>query len=235
MPHINSHTEEYISRLQETLNYRFRNIDILKEALTHSSYANESKNKKVRYNERLEFLGDSVLSLVISEYVFLKYKHLPEGELTKVRANVVCEASLAAQGRVIDIGQYLFLGRGEEFTGGRQRESILADAFEAVIGAIYLDGGIEKAKAFILSHFLESIDLATKGILFRDYKTHLQELLQSKTSQKITYNVVREYGPDHNKSFDVEVLIGEKVIGRGSGKSKKEAEQRAAEEAIKRG
>lgn len=203
--------------------------------MTHSSFANESKNKKVKHNERLEFLGDSILSLVISEYIFCKYKHLPEGELTKVRANVVCEPALASRSREINLGQYLLLGKGEEFTGGRERESILADAYEALIGAMYIDGGLEITKKFILRYFLESIDLASKGILFRDYKTYLQELLQSRTSEKITYNVVNEYGPDHNKIFDVEVLIGEKVIGRGSGKSKKEAEQRAAEAAIKKG
>ncbi|SDK44182.1 ribonuclease III [Natronincola ferrireducens] len=227
--------EDHIKELQETLNYKFKDLELLKEALTHSSYANESKTKKAKYNERLEFLGDSILGLVVSEYIFMTYKHLPEGELTKVRANVVCEPSLAVQARGINLGKYLLLGKGEDFTGGRQRESILADAFEALIGAIYIDGGIEVTKRFILGKFLESIDLATKGSLFRDYKTLLQELLQSKTSEKITYHVVREHGPDHNKSFDVEVLIGNKVIGRGSGKSKKEAEQRAAQEAIKRG
>lgn len=235
MPYNSTNIEENMILLQKSLDYSFNNSEVLREALTHSSFANESKIKKVKHNERLEFLGDSILSLVISEYIFIKYKHLPEGELTKVRANVVCEPSLAARSREIKLGQYLLLGKGEEFTGGRQRESILADAFEALIGAIYIDGGIEVVKGFILQHFLESIDLASKGILFRDYKTHLQELLQSKTSEKITYHVVNEYGPDHNKVFEVEVLIGNKVIGRGRGKSKKEAEQRAAEEAIKKG
>ncbi|SNR90293.1 RNAse III [Anaerovirgula multivorans] len=235
MPYNNTNIEENMMLLQKALNYNFKNCEVLKEALTHSSFANESKFKKVKYNERLEFLGDSVLSLVVSEYIFIKYKHLPEGELTKVRANVVCEPSLAMRSKEIKLGQYLLLGKGEEFTGGRQRESILADAFEALIGAIYIDGGIQVVKQFILHYFLESIDLASKGILFRDYKTHLQELLQSKTSERITYHVVNEYGPDHNKVFEVEVLIGNKVIGRGRGKSKKEAEQRAAEEAIKKG
>ncbi|SES66775.1 RNAse III [Natronincola peptidivorans] len=235
MTYINRDTDDQIMILQKILNYNFTNSKILREALTHSSFANESKNKKIKYNERLEFLGDAVLSLVVSEYIFSKYNHLPEGELTKVRANVVCEPSLAAKAREIKLGEFLFLGKGEAFTGGRQRESILADAFEAIIGAIYIDGGIECAKEFILHYLLESIELASKGILFRDYKTLLQELLQSKTSKKITYHVVKEYGPDHNKKFDVEVLIGDKVIGRGSGKSKKEAEQRAAEEAIKKG
>lgn len=227
--------EERIGTLQRTINYQFNNIGILKEALTHSSYANESKNKKIRYNERLEFLGDSVLGLVISEYIFARYKHLPEGELTKVRASVVCEPSLAIQARNIELGKYLLLGKGEEFTGGRERESILADALEALIGAIYIDSGIDQARNFILNHFMGSIKLASKGSLFKDYKTDLQELLQSKGLEKITYKVVNEHGPDHNKIFDVEVLLGDTVIGRGSGKSKKEAEQRAAKEGIKRG
>lgn len=235
MPYRSTKIEENMKMLQKTISYTFNNNNILKEALTHSSFANESKTKKIKYNERLEFLGDSILGLVISEYIFLKYKHLPEGELTKVRAMVVCEPSLARQSKEIQLGNYLLLGKGEEFTGGRERESILADAFEALIGAIYIDGGIETAKNFILNYFLESIDLASKGVLFRDYKTHLQELLQSKSSDKIVYNVIKEHGPDHNKIFDVEVSIGDRVIGRGSGKSKKEAEQRAAEEAIKKG
>ena len=224
-----------IHSLQETINYKFNNNHMIIEAITHSSYANESKNKNIRYNERLEFLGDSALGLTISEYIFEKYKHLPEGELTKMRASVVCEASLARQARNIGLGQYLLLGKGEELTGGRDRESILADALEALIGAIYIDGGIEESRKFVLNYFMDSIVLASKGSLFKDYKTDLQELLQSKGFEKITYKVVNEYGPDHNKSFDVEVLFGDTVIGRGSGKSKKEAEQRAAKEGIKRG
>lgn len=235
MAPTNTHIQENILLLQKTINYTFNNKNILREALTHSSFANEYKAERIKYNERLEFLGDSVLGLIISEYIFLKYVHLPEGELTKVRANVVCEPSLAEQARVINLGEYLLLGKGEDLTGGRQRESILADAFEALIGAIYIDGGIEAARKFILHYFLESIVLASKGSLFRDYKTHLQELLQGQTSEKITYRVVNEYGPDHNKVFDIEVLIGEKVIGRGRGKSKKEAEQKAAKEAIRKG
>lgn len=235
MKYKKNNIENKIQELQGILDYMFLNIDLLKEALTHSSYANESKEKNIKYNERLEFLGDSILSLVISEYIFLRYKDLPEGELTKVRANVVCEPALASRAREINLGEYLLLGKGEEATGGRQRESILADAFEALIGAIYMDGGIERAKSFVLQSLLESIDLAGKGALFRDYKTHLQELLQSKASEKITYHVVGEEGPDHNKIFNVEVLVGDKVIGKGRGKSKKEAEQQAAKEAIQRG
>ncbi|QUH27305.1 ribonuclease III [Serpentinicella alkaliphila] len=223
-----------MEEIQIILNHSFSSLETLQESLIHSSYANETKGKSIRYNERLEFLGDSVLGLIVSDYIFKKYKHLPEGELTKVRANVVCEPSLANIAKKINLGKYLLLGRGEENTGGRNRDSILADAFEAIIGALYIDGGIEVARGFIISNLAESIELASKGSLFRDYKTHLQELMQSKSSDKITYNVVNTYGPDHDKTFDVEVVTSDKVIGTGRGKSKKEAEQNAAKQAIER-
>lgn len=223
-----------MEEIQIILKHSFSSLETLQEALIHSSYANETKGKSIRYNERLEFLGDSVLGLVVSDYIFKKYKHLPEGELTKVRANVVCEPSLANIAKKINLGKYLLLGKGEENTGGRNRDSILADAFEAIIGALYIDGGIEVAREFIISNLAESIELASKGSLFRDYKTHLQELMQSKSSDKITYNVVNTYGPDHDKTFDVEVVTSDKVIGTGRGKSKKEAEQNAAKQAIER-
>ncbi|HZK02242.1 MAG TPA: ribonuclease III, partial [Anaerovoracaceae bacterium] len=197
-----------------------------------SSYSNEYRGKHIHNNERLEFLGDSVLSTVVSEYVYLKYNNLPEGELTKVRANVVCESSLAHQAKSIDLGRYLLLGRGEEVTGGRDRISILADTFEAVIGALYLDGGIETARKFILNMLEDSIKLASTGGLFRDYKTDLQELLQSRFDDKISYRVIKEIGPDHDKTFEVEVVLGDKVLGKGRGKSKKEAEQNAAKKAL---
>ncbi|HZJ76156.1 MAG TPA: ribonuclease III, partial [Oscillospiraceae bacterium] len=193
---------------------------------------NEYRGKYIYNNERLEFLGDSVLDTVVSEYVYLKYKNLPEGELTKIRANVVCELSLAYQAKTIDLGKYLLLGKGEEVTGGRDRASILADTFEAVIGALYLDGGIGTARKFIINMLEDSIKLASTGDLFKDYKTDLQELLQSKFDDKISYRVVGETGPDHDKTFEVEVVLGEKVLGRGQGKSKKEAEQNAAKKAL---
>lgn len=223
-----------IEEIQGVLKYKFQRVETLQEALVHSSYANETKKKNIMYNERLEFLGDSVLSLVVSDYIFNKYKNLPEGELTKVRANVVCEASLADRAKEMNLGKYLLLGKGEENTGGRNRDSILADAFEAVLGALYIDGGFEAARAFILASLSNSIELASTGTVLRDYKTHLQELLQSKSSDKITYNVVNTYGPDHEKTFDVEVATSDCVIGKGRGKSKKEAEQNAAKEAIER-
>lgn len=225
---------QQINKLQKELNYSFKNQSILKEALTHSSHANEFKYKISRNNERLEFLGDSVLSLVISDYIFKKYENMPEGELTKVRSNIVCEATLALKAKEINLGQYLLLGKGELLTGGRNRISILADAFEAITGALYIDGGLETATYFILNTFADSIELAVQGILFRDYKTYLQELLQSKCTDKITYKVVDEQGPDHDKVFEVEVLLSDRVLGRGKGRSKKIAEQKAAQEAIER-
>lgn len=225
---------EEIKDFENTIEYKFDKINILNEALTHSSYSNESRNRHIRNNERLEFLGDSVLSLVVSQYIYLKYNNLPEGELTKVRANVVCEPSLAHQAKKLNIGAYLLLGRGEEVTGGRDRISILADAFEAVIGAIYLDGGMEAASKFILKMLAHSIRLASEGNLFRDYKTDLQELLQSRFDEKISYKIIRETGPDHDKTFQAEVALGSETLGSGQGKSKKEAEQNAAKKALKK-
>ncbi len=218
--------------LEDQIGYRFKNQITLLEAMTHSSFANEWRHKKMLDNERLEFLGDSVLSLIVSHYIFDKYSQLPEGELTKVRANVVCESSLALKARRIHIGKYLLLGRGEEASGGRDRDSILADCLESLIAAIYLDGGFDQARNFVIDNFMDLIDLAVNGELMSDYKTKLQEILQSNTQDKIEYIVVREEGPDHNKIFFVEVRIGEKVIGFGDGKNKKEAEQNAAKFAI---
>lgn len=223
---------EQIKEFQDTIKYQFKKTDIINEALIHSSYSNEYRGKNIYNNERLEFLGDSVLDTVVSEYVYTKYKDLPEGELTKIRANVVCEPSLARQAKSINLGKYLLLGKGEEVTGGRDRVSILADTFEAVIGALYLDGGIETARKFIINMLEDSIKLASTGNLFKDYKTDLQELLQSKFDEKISYRVVSETGPDHDKTFEVEVILGEKVLGTGQGKSKKEAEQSAAKNAL---
>lgn len=223
---------EQLKEFQDIIKYYFKGIDIINEALTHSSYSNEYRGKYIYNNERLEFLGDSVLSTVVSEYVYLKYRRLPEGELTKIRANVVCESSLACQAKSINLGKYLLLGKGEEVTGGRGRISILADTFEAVIGALYLDGGIETARKFILGMLEESIELASAGNLFKDYKTDLQELLQSRFDDKISYRVINETGPDHDKTFEIEVVLGEKVLGKGKGKSKKEAEQNAAKKAL---
>ncbi|WP_312287145.1 MULTISPECIES: ribonuclease III [Terrisporobacter] len=220
-----------ISKFEEIIDYKFEDKSYILEALTHSSYSNENKNYK--FNERLEFLGDSVLSIVISDYLFKKEKDLPEGELTKLRANIVCEESLSEVGGQIHLGEHLLLGKGEEATGGRDRISIIADALEAVIAAIYLDGGLEQASKFIFKFMEEIIENSIEGKIFRDYKTYLQEVLQSKGEQNIWYKLLEEKGPDHNKRFVMEVGINDKVLGVGEGKSKKDAEQVAAKSALK--
>lgn len=228
---INKKILDNISEFEDIIEYKFNNKKYILEALTHSSYSNE--NKKFEFNERLEFLGDSVLSIVISDHLFKEETDLPEGELTKLRANIVCEESLSEVANDISLGEYMLLGKGEEATGGRQRISILADAFEAVIAAIYLDGGVEKAKTFILKYMEEIIDNSRKGNIFRDYKTHLQEVLQSMGESNIWYKLIQEKGPDHNKRFVMQVGLNESVLGTGEGKSKKEAEQLAAKLALK--
>ncbi|NBI06856.1 ribonuclease III [Senegalia massiliensis] len=223
-----------LKQFQERINYEFSDITLLNKALTHSSYANEFKSKKILYNERLEFLGDSVLGLVISDYIFNKYKNFPEGELTKIRALTVCEPSLAEISKKLNLGEFMLLGKGEEATGGRTRISILSDAFEAVIGAIYLDGGMKASKKFILNNLLETIINAVNGEMLLDYKTELQEIIQQDSNSNIKYNVVKEEGPDHNKKFYVEVSNNGKILGTGKGNSKKEAEQNAAKFALKK-
>lgn len=219
--------------LQLNLNYKFKNIKLLKTALTHSSYANENKMKITDNNERLEFLGDTILNLIVSQYLYKKYPNYPEGELTKIRAKVVCESSLAFAARKIDLGKYLLLGKGEEATGGRDRESILADASEALTGAIYMDSDFETVNKLLLENFETDIVYAVaKGALFIDYKTDLQENLQKITRSKIEYKVEKEEGPDHNKIFHMSVVVENKIVGKGSGRNKKEAEQMAAKEAL---
>lgn len=228
---VNKKTNYNISKFEDIISYKFNDKSYILEALTHSSYSNENKNYK--FNERLEFLGDSVLSIVISDYLFKKEKNLPEGELTKLRANIVCEESLSEVAGQIHLGDYLLLGKGEEATGGRDRISILADALEAIIAAIYLDGGIEEASKFIFRFMEEIIENSIEGKIFRDYKTYLQEVLQGKGEQNIWYKLIEEKGPDHNKRFVMEVGINNKVLGVGEGKSKKDAEQVAAKSALK--
>lgn len=221
-----------VHNFENSINYFFNNRALLKTALTHSSFANEKKDKSIISNERLEFLGDAVLSFIVSDYIYKNYKNLPEGELTRIRASVVCEQSLSLISKSLGVGDYISLGKGEEQTGGKERSSILSDAFEAILAAIYLDGGIEKAKEFALSHLEDSIKKAKKGKLFTDYKTKLQEIIQRKQGEVIEYVLALEKGPDHNKSFFVEVLKNNVVIGKGFGKTKKEAEQNAAKSAI---
>ncbi|SHJ95785.1 ribonuclease III [Paramaledivibacter caminithermalis] len=219
-------------KFEQLINYEFKKKELINEALTHSSYANEKKNKKYKHNERLEFLGDSVLGLIISDYLFINYPDLPEGELTKTRAKIVCEPTLSYCAKAIDLGNYIMLGKGEDATGGRERQSLLADAFESVIGAIYLDGGIESAKKFILWTMKEVINDALNGKIFIDYKTRLQELIQNDPNVKISYEIIDEKGPDHNKTFYTQVKKNDNVLGHGKGKSKKESEQNAAKMAL---
>ena len=210
-----------MTEFEHQIQYHYVNGRLMSEALTHSSYVNEGR-KHIKNNQRLEFLGDSVLSIIVAQHLFEHYTHLPEGELTKLRASLVCEKSLHKFALSINLGKYLVLGKGEENTGGRERPSILADAFEAVIASIYLDGGLEKAREFVLR----------KVTYVSDYKTALQEIIQKNKEEKIEYVIVGEKGPDHNKTFTVEVHLNSNVIGVGEGRSKKQAEQVAAQQAL---
>ena len=217
--------------LADKINYKFNNISLLKTALTHSSYANEAK-QKTQNNERLEFLGDAVLSLIVSDYLYKTFRHMPEGELSKIRAKLVCEKCLHKYSKVLGLDKYLLLGKGEESTGGRQRPSVCADAFEAVIASIYLDSGkIKPAKDFVMPFVLDELK-SEKEFTFNDYKTKLQEIIQQNKEEILTYVLVDEKGPDHDKQFIVEVHLNSNVIGNGKGGSKKEAEQMAAKEAL---
>ena len=219
-----------MTELEAAIGYTFENPELLTEALTHSSYAHE-QHKNMKYNERLEFLGDAVLSIVVSDYIYEHCPELPEGELTKLRASLVCEKSLFDFAKVIDLGAYLRLSNGERRNGGAKRPSIVSDAFEALIAAIYLDGGMEPARKHILRFVVPEIE-NHKNHSFKDYKTALQEIIQKNPGEKLEYKLVGSSGPDHNKHFKVEVCLNSNVIGRGGGKSKKEAEQQAAREAL---
>lgn len=229
MASISDVIRESIRAFEEKIGYEFKNKTYIQTALTHSSFANE--HKEFNYNERLEFLGDSVLGLVVSDYLFRARNDLPEGKLTRLRANVVCEESLSVVARKINLGDHLFLGKGEKTSGGSDRDSILADATEAVIAAIYLDGGFDQAKDFILSNLRDTIAKNIDGNVFRDYKTILQEIIQGNNG-KISYKLVGESGPDHNKEFEMQVKCGQDTIGIGKGKNKKEAEKEAARDAL---
>lgn len=217
-----------LTEFQTAIGYQFSREGLLRQALTHSSYANERLMRKLSDNERLEFLGDAVLEIITSEFLYYNYPKLPEGELTKLRASIVCEPTLAQCAMDIGLGSYIFLGKGENRTGGRNRKSILSDALEALIGAIYLDGGFANAKEFVLKFILTDIEHKQ---LFYDSKTILQEYVQREHGQ-LSYQLLDESGPDHNKCFTVEVRIGEKTIGTGSGHTKKAAEQEAAYHAL---
>ena len=219
-----------IKDLETAIGYRFQNITYLQNALAHSSYANERWHDSLKSNERLEFLGDSILGMVVAEYLYRNFPGRPEGELTRMRADMVCETSLAAVANQIGLGQHLLLGHGEERFGGRERASILADAVESVIAASFLDGGMDAARGIIERFIL--CNVPTKKLSNTDYKTVLQELVQQKKNQILSYELVEESGPDHDKQFVVQVLRNGTVIGKGSGSSKKRAEQAAAQAAL---
>ena len=215
--------------LEKRIGYSFNNKDYLMVALTQSSFANERHNG-IQSNERMEFLGDAVLSIISAEFLYKKYPNMPEGELSKLRSSLVCTESLSGFAREISLGSVLFLGKGEINTGGEDRPSILENAFEALIAAIYLDGGMECAKQFVLSFLEKAVE--NHKISFKDYKTTLQEVVQQNPDENVTYVLVGESGPDHDKQFEVEVHLNSNVIGRGKGRSKKSAEQAAAKEAL---
>ena len=219
-----------IKDLENAIGYRFQNIQLLQNALTHSSYANERWHNSLLSNERLEFLGDSVLGMLVADYLYRTFPARPEGELTRMRADMVCEHTLATAANRIGLGEHLQLGHGEEQGGGSNRESILADAMESVIAACFLDGGLDAALKIVRTFIL--VEVPVKKLHNADYKTALQELVQQKKNQVLSYAMVGQSGPDHDKKFDVEVSLNGRVVGKGSGSSKKRAEQMAAKDAI---
>ena len=218
-----------LENLENNIGYKFINKSLLKKALTHTSYAHENK---VESNEKLEFLGDSILEYITSEYIYNEYGNLTEGEMTKVRASVVCGENLSKVAKAHDISEYLYLGKSEIITGGKNRLAILEDSTEALIAAIYLDGGLEPTKKFIIDNLKKEIAQATKNVGVKDYKTVLQEILQENGDVKIEYEIIKEIGPDHNKRFEAQVKLNGKVLAQGKGKSKKQAEMQAAKKAL---
>ena len=218
-----------LENIEKSIGYTFKNKELLKKALTHTSYANENDTES---NEKLEFLGDSILEFLSSKYMYMMYPNLKEGEMTKVRATVVCEKSLYKVAKTHEFGKFLYLGKSQEKTGGRNRPAILADSVEAVIAAIYLDGGLETAERFIIENLKEEIKKASKHVGNKDYKTVLQEKLQEHGDVKIEYEITKETGPDHDKSFEAEVMCNGKILAKGEGKSKKEAQMHAAKKAL---
>jgi len=222
---------DLFQELQQRLGLRFTKTKLLKQAFTHTSYVNEHKRGSIEDNERLEFLGDAVLQLLVSQYLYTAYPKRPEGELTRMRASVVCEPSLAHFAERLELGTYVLLGRGEEQLGGRQRQALLADLFESFVGAIFLDAGIDAARAFLTQHMFPFIESNDYGLLMKDSKSKLQERSQHHGLGPVEYRIVEEKGPAHDREFVVEVYLGDIRYGVGSGRTKKEAEQRAAAEA----
>ena len=216
-------------KIERSIGYSFKNKELLKKALTHTSYAYENN---VESNEKLEFLGDSILEFITSDYIYCNYPKLKEGEMTKVRASVVCEKSLYKVAKLHNFSDFLNLGKSERKTGGYERPAILADSVEAVIAAIYLDGGIQSAQEFIIENLKKEIEMASKHVGDKDYKTVLQEKLQIHGNVKIEYELIKEIGPDHNKTFEVQVKCNNKPLAKGKGKSKKEAQMKAAKNAL---
>ncbi len=225
---------ENLKKIEKSLGYTFKKSSRLKEALTHKSYAHEKQKERLPFNERLEFLGDAVLELIVSEYLYSTYSDYTEADLSKIKAYVVQESSLAETARDLNIGSYLLLGKGEEMTGGREKPSLIADAFESVLAAIYFDGGLKNAKAFVLRHLIHKVDkLAANNFVF-DFKTNLQEVAQAKFGLLPQYVIHNEEGPEHKKIFDVKVFINDTFIGSGRGRTKKAAAQEAAQAGLKK-
>lgn len=221
--------EKTVELLEEEIGYKFKNSNLLLEAVTHSSYANEMKINKRSHYERLEFLGDAVLELLTSEFLFEKYPSIPEGGLSKKRAAMVCEPSLAKCARLMHLGDYMFFGKGEEAAGGRERDAALCDVTEAILGAIYLDGGLDEARRYVREHVLSQL---SEGEVFVDNKTALQELVQKESDKELLYEVTGESGPEHDKTFTIRVSLGGEILSEGSGHTKKAAQQDAARKAI---
>lgn len=230
---MNSERKRELREFERILDIHFDRLELLNVALTHSSYANQHNLNYNDHNERLEFLGDSVLSMAVSDYLYKKYRTKHEGKLTRLRAGVVCEASLVEISKKLNLSKYLRIGKGEELSGGREKDSLLADALEAVIASIYLDRGFDDAREFVLKHLESKIDVIVKDRNYNDFKSKLQEYVQKNMMAVIKYNVKEETGPAHDRIFEIEVFLDNKCYGIGKGKSKKEAEQNAAKEALK--
>ncbi|MEN8264751.1 MAG: ribonuclease III [Nitrospirota bacterium] len=227
-------SSENLTGIEESIGYTFKKKSLLKEGLTHKSFAHENQKKIIPFNERMEFLGDSVLELIISEYLFSSYEDYNESDLSKMKAYVVQESTLAETSKALDIGSYLRLGKGEEMTGGREKPSLLADAFEALLAAIYLDGGFKKARLFVLANLTNKIDELAKNNFIFDFKTKFQEVVQAEFGVLPKYLTHKEEGPEHRKTFEVKVYINDKYLGSGKGKTKKAAAQKAAEAGLEK-